>query len=104
MRSNYGPDTDPSLLSELIALLILRGEQDNLTFTLDEQARLRRGFPDGFALVAFGTEEGSIGVRLMGREAAALVDLIHSELEAGSTDTLARLFRRPGTDDPAEGA
>jgi hypothetical protein len=85
---------DSSILSELLALTILRGASDSLTFTLEEQHQLRRLFPDGFALLAYGDESGTMGMRLVGGESKGLVEQIHDEIGQGQLDTLHRLFGR----------
>ena len=88
-----GLSTDPRMLSEVIAMLILRGGSDTLTFSPDEQEQLRRVFPNGFALVAYGEyDDAALSLRLLGRESEALIELIHGELQRGRTDALERLF------------
>lgn len=87
--------TDPRLLSDVVAMLILQGPSDTVTFAADRQAELRRAFPDGFGLAGFQDEaSGMISVRLLGSEAMALLHRVYDEFQDGKTDTLERLFER----------
>lgn len=92
-----GGGADPHMLSEMLAMVILRGSSDTLSFTAEQQDELRRAFPGGFALVAYGEPATrSLSLKLMGREAMAMIERIHEEMEAGSLGTLERLFGAEG--------
>ena len=101
MRS-FGLGTDPSILSELIAMLLLRGDTDELTFTGEEHAQLRRAFPNGFALIAYGDADdasNALHLKILGAESKATVEDIYAELTEDKLDLLQRLFEgaeKPG--------
>jgi len=85
---------DPSLVTEIVAMLMLRSGQDTLTFTAADFEELRRVFPDGHALLAYGDDHNrTVSIKLLGYESRPLVDAIYDELEDGRTDLLERLFK-----------
>lgn len=86
-----GPDAD--LLSELLAMLILRGPSDAVTFDEEECAGLRRAFPKGFALLVIGGHDrASVSMRLVGSESEELVRAAYADLADGRLDALRKLF------------